>query len=169
MSCIVLQVCLQDVETQLAETSEGLQWTFLFLLPFASFIYPTIYIYILLIRQHTKIVKVTQSPTPGTMTKDPSHRAILLRQRSSKMLIVGINLWNHFHVSGNPAEEPNESADGQAVFEPPVDHGDLEISRSRYHRYILGDLWRRQHLCQRHLPSNQGPETRDHVSCEQHL
>ena len=83
--------------------------------------------------------------------------------------VVGINLWNHFHVSGNPAEEPNESADGQAVFEPPVDHGDLEISRSRYHRYILGDLWRRQHLCQRHLPSNQGPETRDHVSCEQHL
>ena len=30
----------------------------------------------------------TQSPPPGTMTKDPSHRAILLRQRSSKMLIV---------------------------------------------------------------------------------
>ena len=51
----MLQVCLQDVETQLAETSEGLQWTFLFLLPFASFIYPTIYIYILLIRQHTKL------------------------------------------------------------------------------------------------------------------
>ena len=92
MSCIVLQVCLQDVETQLAETSEGLQWTFLFLLPFASFIYPTIYIYILLIRKHTKlgrqIVKVTQSPPPGTMTKDPSHKAILLRQRSSKLLIV---------------------------------------------------------------------------------
>ena len=92
MSCIVLQVCLQDVETQLAETSEGLQWTFLFLLPFASFIYPTIYIYILLIRKHTKlgrqIVKASQSPPPGTMTKDPSHKAILLRQRSSKLLIV---------------------------------------------------------------------------------
>ena len=72
------------------------------------------------------------------------------------------------NFAGNPAEEPNESADGKAVVEPLVDHGDLDISRSRYHRYILGDLWRRQHLCQRHLPSNQGPETRDHVSCEQH-
>ena len=91
-SCIVLQVCLQDVETQLAETSEGLQWTFLVLLPFASFIYPTIYIYILLIRQHTKLgMSTCQSYTiftSGTMTKDPFHRAILLRQRSSKLLIV---------------------------------------------------------------------------------
>ena len=91
-SCIVLQVCLQGVETQLAETSEGLQWTFLFLLPFASFIYPTIYIYILLIRQDTKLgMSTCQSYTiftSGTMTKDPSHRAILLRQRSSKLLIV---------------------------------------------------------------------------------
>ena len=67
MSCIVLQVCLQDVETQLAETSEGLQWTFLFLLPFASFIYPTIYIYILLIRQHTKLgMSTCQSHTIST-------------------------------------------------------------------------------------------------------
>ena len=61
-SCIVLQVCLQGVETQLAETSEGLQWTFLFLLPFASFIYPTIYIYILLIRQHTKNCQKLSKP-----------------------------------------------------------------------------------------------------------
>ena len=49
----LMQVCLQESQVvQLeAETSAGLQWTFLFLLPFAIFIYPTIYIYILLIRQ----------------------------------------------------------------------------------------------------------------------
>ena len=52
LSLFLVQVCLQESQVlQLeAETSAGLQWTFLFLLPFAIFIYPTIYIYILLIR-----------------------------------------------------------------------------------------------------------------------
>ena len=47
-----MKVCLQDTKPGQVETSTGLQWTFLFLLPFAIFIYPTIYIYILLIRYY---------------------------------------------------------------------------------------------------------------------
>ena len=59
-----LKVCLQDTHLDQAETSTGLQWTFLFLLPFAIFIYPTIYIYILLIRQYNFVILVFTTNCP---------------------------------------------------------------------------------------------------------
>ena len=49
---ISLQVCLQGPAVVKPRMEMGIQWTFLFMLPFALLIYPTILIYILLINHN---------------------------------------------------------------------------------------------------------------------
>ena len=46
------QVCLQGSSFMKPRTEVGIQWTFLFIVPFALLIYPTIFIYILLIKHN---------------------------------------------------------------------------------------------------------------------
>ena len=46
------QVCLQGPSLVKPQTEVGIQWTFLFICPFALLIYPTIFIYILLIKHN---------------------------------------------------------------------------------------------------------------------